>query len=130
VKKPRKGLAKSSGGMATGSREFARRARLAERKAARRQTARKRAAARSQATLSLVAASRKALARIPVAARVCALLAFLNAVCWAQITPPLQGPDEVDHFAYVQGLVEDDRLPSPTATEYSQEVTLAVQDVQ
>jgi hypothetical protein len=33
-------------------------------------------------------------------------IAALNAGCWALITPVFQGPDEVDHFAYVQSLVE------------------------
>jgi hypothetical protein len=40
------------------------------------------------------------------------LLAAVNACCWALITPPFQGPDEVDHFAYVQSLVERGQGPS------------------
>jgi hypothetical protein len=39
-------------------------------------------------------------------------IAALNACCWALITPPFQAPDEVDHFAYVQSLVERGRGPS------------------
>jgi hypothetical protein len=37
--------------------------------------------------------------------------AALNASCWALITPVFQGPDEVDHFAYVQSLVERGQKP-------------------
>ncbi len=39
-------------------------------------------------------------------------LAAVNACCWALITPVFQGPDEVDHFAYVQSLVERGEGPS------------------
>jgi hypothetical protein len=44
-------------------------------------------------------------------------IAALNACCWALITPAFQGPDEVDHFAYVQSLVE--RGEGPTHDPYS-----------
>ncbi|MCW3057094.1 MAG: hypothetical protein JWO21_1063 [Solirubrobacterales bacterium] len=40
------------------------------------------------------------------------LIAALNACCWALITPAFQGPDEVDHFAYVQSVVERGEGPS------------------
>jgi hypothetical protein len=39
-------------------------------------------------------------------------IAVVNACCWALITPVFQGPDEVDHFAYVQSLVERGQGPS------------------
>ncbi len=39
-------------------------------------------------------------------------IAALNACCWALITPVFQGPDEVDHFAYTQSLVERGQKPS------------------
>lgn len=39
-------------------------------------------------------------------------IAALNACCWALVTPAFQGPDEVDHFAYVQSLVERGEGPS------------------
>jgi hypothetical protein len=39
-------------------------------------------------------------------------IAAVNACCWALITPVFQGPDEVDHFAYVQSLVERGEGPS------------------
>ena len=38
-------------------------------------------------------------------------IAALNFACWALITPPFQAPDEVDHFAYVQSLVERGETP-------------------
>jgi hypothetical protein len=44
-------------------------------------------------------------------------IAALNACCWSLITPAFQGPDEVDHFAYVQSLVE--RGEGPTHDPYS-----------
>jgi hypothetical protein len=40
------------------------------------------------------------------------VIAAVNASCWALITPVFQGPDEVDHFAYTQSLVERGRGPS------------------
>ena len=40
------------------------------------------------------------------------VIAALNFTCWALITPPFQAPDEVDHFAYTQSLVERDEAPS------------------
>jgi 4-amino-4-deoxy-L-arabinose transferase-like glycosyltransferase len=39
-------------------------------------------------------------------------IAVLNFACWALITPPFQAPDEVDHFAYTQSLVERGEGPS------------------
>lgn len=44
-------------------------------------------------------------------------IAALNACCWALITPVFQGPDEVDHFAYTQSLVE--RGAKPTDNPYA-----------
>jgi hypothetical protein len=40
------------------------------------------------------------------------VIAAVNACCWALITPAFQGPDEVDHFAYTQSLVERGEGPS------------------
>ena len=40
------------------------------------------------------------------------VIAALNFACWAFITPPFQAPDEVDHFAYTQSLVERGEPPS------------------
>jgi Predicted membrane protein (DUF2142) len=39
-------------------------------------------------------------------------IAALNFACWALITPAFQAPDEVDHFAYTQSLVERGEAPS------------------
>jgi hypothetical protein len=39
-------------------------------------------------------------------------VAAVNFACWAMITPPFQAPDETDHFAYTQSLVERGRAPS------------------
>jgi Predicted membrane protein (DUF2142) len=40
------------------------------------------------------------------------VIATLNFGCWALITPPFQTPDEVDHFAYTQSIVERGAAPS------------------
>lgn len=40
-------------------------------------------------------------------------IAALNFACWAVITPAFQAPDEIDHFAYTQSLVERGVGPSP-----------------
>jgi 4-amino-4-deoxy-L-arabinose transferase-like glycosyltransferase len=87
---------------------------------------RARAAARSGATLSLIGRSRRALAHIPVAARVCALVAFTNAACWSLIMPPFQVTDEPAHFAYVQQLAETGTLPSSSSEAYSPEEIFAL----
>jgi hypothetical protein len=39
-------------------------------------------------------------------------IAALNFACWALLTPAFQAPDEVDHFAYTQSLVERGEAPS------------------
>ena len=49
--------------------------------------------------------------RIPAAAWLCALAAFLSAVAWSFVTPPFHVPDEVAHLAYVQHLAETGDLP-------------------
>jgi 4-amino-4-deoxy-L-arabinose transferase-like glycosyltransferase len=67
--------------------------------------------------------------RIPTAAWICALLAFLNAACWSLLTPPFQVWDEPAHFAYVQQLAETESLPDPNAGEYSLEETVALRDL-
>jgi 4-amino-4-deoxy-L-arabinose transferase-like glycosyltransferase len=52
-----------------------------------------------------------ALRRVPTAAWACALIAFLNAAAWSLLVPPFEGKDEADHFAYVEQIVENGRLP-------------------
>lgn len=39
-------------------------------------------------------------------------IAACNFACWALITPAFQAPDEVDHFAYTQSLVQRGEAPS------------------
>lgn len=73
--------------------------------------------------------ARVALRRVPTAAWVCAMLAFLNAACWSFITPPFQALDEPDHFAYVQQLAENGRLPSSTESEFSPAEQTALSDL-
>lgn len=41
------------------------------------------------------------------------VLVALNGASWALITPAFQAPDEVDHFAYVQSLVEQGQKTTP-----------------
>jgi hypothetical protein len=59
-------------------------------------------------------------------------IAALNFACWALITPPFQAPDEVDHFAYTQSLVQRGQAPSrsPAAAlaRWSSAETLALED--
>lgn len=54
---------------------------------------------------------RALLRRVPAAGWVCVLIAVLNATAWSIITPPFQGRDEVDHFAYVARLAETGKQP-------------------
>jgi hypothetical protein len=58
-------------------------------------------------------------------------IAALNFACWALITPPFQAPDEVDHFAYTQSLVQRGQAPSrsPAAAlaRWSSAQTLALE---
>jgi hypothetical protein len=39
-------------------------------------------------------------------------IAAANFICWSLITPPFHAPDEVDHFAYTQSLVQRGEAPS------------------
>jgi hypothetical protein len=42
------------------------------------------------------------------------LVAALLGTAWALVLPPLQGPDEAEHVAYVQHLAETGSAPSPS----------------
>jgi small subunit ribosomal protein S36 len=59
-------------------------------------------------------------------------IAAVNFACWALITPPFQAPDEVDHFAYTQSLVErgeaPSRNPASPLPRWSSAETLALED--
>ena len=68
---------------------------------------------------------------IPTTAWVCALVAVLNCVCWSILIPPLQGPDEQAHFAYVQQLAENGKMPSGSSEEnFSPEELAAMRDLE
>jgi hypothetical protein len=60
------------------------------------------------------------------------VIAALNFCCWAIITPAFQAPDEVDHFAYTQSLVERGKAPSRDAgsplPRWSSSESLALED--
>jgi len=67
---------------------------------------------------------------VPRTAWICALVAVLNSVCWSILIPPLQGPDEQAHFAYVQQLAENGSLPNGSSEEnFSPEETTAMNDL-
>jgi 4-amino-4-deoxy-L-arabinose transferase-like glycosyltransferase len=63
------------------------------------------------------AALRRALGGVPLAAWLCAAVAFANATAWALLTPPLQVPDEQAHIYYVQQLAETGQVPKPQGLE-------------
>jgi hypothetical protein len=67
--------------------------------------------------------------RVPGAAWTCVLVACLNAVCWSIITPPFEVPDETSHFAYVQQLAENGRLPRTQLADRSPELQVALRDL-
>jgi hypothetical protein len=60
-------------------------------------------------------------------------IAAVNLACWALITPPFNAPDEVDHFAYTQSLVERGQAPSRNPgsklSRWSSSETLALQGI-
>ncbi len=95
---------------AVGARTFTRGAQDARRRAAR-----KRVPGEQQQLGPLL---RRQLRRVPRAAWVCALVAFLNAACWSVISPPFENPDEPSHFAYVQRLAETGKLPTSSAEKF------------
>jgi hypothetical protein len=64
------------------------------------------------------ATARAWLKRMPRAAWVCALVAFLNAACWSIISPPFENPDEPAHFAYVQRLAQTGKLPKSSQESF------------
>jgi hypothetical protein len=49
--------------------------------------------------------------RLPAGLAVLLAVALVEAVAWACVMPPLQGPDEVGHFAYTQKIVEAGEIP-------------------
>ncbi len=72
---------------------------------------------------------RAKLRRVPRAAWVCALVAFLNAACWSVISPAFQIPDEPAHFAYVQRLAQTGQLPTSGKEGFPQVEYTALNDL-
>ena len=109
-----------------GTREFRRRAQSltgrAERARANRQP-------RAWSPETLLSGTRDGLRRIPRAAWLCALIACVNAACWSIIMPPFQVTDEPSHFAYVQQLAENAKLPVSGTVILSPEETAVVHDI-
>lgn len=71
--------------------------------------------------------------RTPRLGRVLFAIAAVNAMCWALITPAFHAPDEVDHFAYTQALVERGHAPSrdfgSPLRRWSSSEAIALEDV-
>ena len=67
--------------------------------------------------------------RIPRAAWICAVVAFLNAACWSILTPPFQIQDEPAHFAYTRQLAQNRRLPTASSFAFSAEEEVALADL-
>ncbi|HMJ03844.1 MAG TPA: DUF2142 domain-containing protein [Conexibacter sp.] len=61
-----------------------------------------------------MAVLRSARPRVPRPLVPLLVASLLLGVAWAAVVPPFQGPDENDHFAYVQQLAEAGSAPSPT----------------
>ncbi len=61
------------------------------------------------------------------------VIAAVNFACWALITPPFQAPDEIDHFAYTQSLVQRGEGPARSAASplprWSNAEDLVLQDM-
>ncbi|HEU0249208.1 MAG TPA: DUF2142 domain-containing protein [Solirubrobacteraceae bacterium] len=72
---------------------------------------------------------RSIFARIPAIAWTCVSIAILNGVAWSIITPPFQGRDEPDHFAYVQLLAETGKLPRPGSEPESPAESLVLSEL-
>ncbi len=62
--------------------------------------------------MSIARRARRELGALPRAAWGCFLVATLNAVCWAVITPTFWVPDEPAHAGYAQFVAERGALPS------------------
>jgi Predicted membrane protein (DUF2142) len=79
-----------------------------------------------------IAARRQGFTQRRMAASLFAIAA-VNFACWALITPPFQAPDEVDHFAYTQSLVERSEAPSRNPgsplPRWSSAEALALEDI-
>jgi hypothetical protein len=72
---------------------------------------------------------REPLRRVPSAAWACGAIAWLSAASWSIVMPPFQVPDEPAHFAYVQDLAEQGRVPHSNSVTYSPEEMAALRDL-
>jgi hypothetical protein len=61
-------------------------------------------------------------ARVPRPLAVILTVAAVLSIAWDVATPPLEGPDEAKHFAYLQYLAETGHLPRPTGANEALEV--------
>src|SRR5829696_7210446 len=80
-------------------------------------TAADRPARAPRARSALVRLPRSLVARVRATPAPLALLlaaSVLLGCAWAAVLPPFQGPDESEHFAYVQHLAETRSAPSPS----------------
>lgn len=68
--------------------------------------------------------------RLPTAVAIAAI-AFGHAAAWSLITPPFEGPDEPDHYAYVEYLAQTGNAPCQGCDKprYSSEQRLAMRGV-
>ena len=96
-----------------GAARGARRARAARRPGRGRQRRAHRArGARERALgLGIELAMRRSLRRLPAPLLVLLALCVVEALAWAVVVPPLSGPDEVSHVAYVQKIVDAHEIP-------------------
>ncbi len=78
---------------------------------------------------SLLHRAQKGFRRVPRAAWLCAVVAFLSAACWSILSPPFQVTDEPSHFAYVQQLAENHRLPTEAPAGLSAEEEIVLRDL-
>jgi hypothetical protein len=85
----------------------------------------------SRPSASLSARAMAMLRRVPRTAWVCAAIAVANCVSWSILIPPLQGPDEQAHYAYVQQLAENGKMPNGSSEEnFSPEELAAMRDLE
>lgn len=76
----------------------------------------------------MLAGARRTLRRVPAPLAALLVLSALCSLAWAVVIPPLQGNDEIAHFAYSQRMVENGDLPQdvdPAKPPYSTESQVA-----
>jgi hypothetical protein len=69
--------------------------------------------------------------RLPARLAIMLAIALVESLVWCIVLPPLQGPDEISHFAYVQTIAETgsipwrSKAPAHSGSPYSTEVAAA-----